>query len=65
MEDVDIKVLLDTSDRLVSDVGMEHRRYLFPQIAWEDRLICIKGPKGTGKTTMMLQRVCRSRGILV
>ncbi len=57
MEDADIKVLLDTSERLVSEVEMEHRRYLFPQIEWDDRLVCIKGPKGTGKTTMMLQRI--------
>lgn len=62
MEDADIKVLLDTSERLVSEVGMEHRRYLFPQIEWDDRLVCIKGPKGTGKTTMMLQRIREAFG---
>ncbi|MBR4616998.1 MAG: ATP-binding protein [Kiritimatiellae bacterium] len=57
MEDVDIKVLLDTSARLVSNVEMSHRRYLCPQIDWDDKLICIKGPKGTGKTTLMLQHI--------
>ena len=62
MEDSDIRVLLDTSDRLISEVEMEHRRYLFPQIGWDDRLICIKGPKGTGKTTMMLQHVRETFG---
>ena len=62
MEDADIKVLLDTSERLVSEVAMEHRRYLFPQIEWDDRLVCIKGPKGTGKTTMMLQRIREAFG---
>ena len=62
MEDSDIKVMLDTSARLVSEVGMEHRRYLFPQMDWDDRLVCIKGPKGTGKTTMMLQRIRETFG---
>ena len=57
MEDADIKVLLDTSERLVSNVAMAHRRYLCPQIDWDDKLICIKGPKGTGKTTLMLQHI--------
>ena len=57
MEDADIKVLLDTSERLVSNVEMAHRRYLCPQIDWNDKLICIKGPKGTGKTTLMLQHM--------
>ena len=57
MEDSDIKVLLDTSERLVSNVEMAHRRYLCPQIDWNDKLICIKGPKGTGKTTLMLQHM--------
>ena len=57
MEDSDIKVLLDTSVRLVSNVEMAHRRYLCPQIDWDDKLICIRGPKGTGKTTLMLQHM--------
>ena len=41
MEDADIKILLDTSERLVSEVGMEHHRYLYPQIDWDDRLVCL------------------------
>ena len=62
MEDADIKILLDTSERLVSEVGMKHRRYLYPQIDWDDRLVCLKGPKGTGKTTMLLQRIREAFG---
>ena len=38
-------------------VKSDFHRELFYKIDWEDRLICIKGPKGTGKTTMMLQRI--------
>lgn len=32
-------------------------RYLFNQINWKDRLIGIKGPRGTGKTTLLLQHI--------
>lgn len=63
MEDVDIKQLLAASDRLVSRVPMERMRYLFPLIDWNDRLICIKGPKGTGKTTLILQHIREKFGI--
>jgi len=32
-------------------------RYLYQKIDWRDSLICIKGPKGTGKTTLILQHI--------
>lgn len=32
-------------------------RYLYEQIDWGDTLIGIKGPKGCGKTTMLLQHI--------
>lgn len=63
MEDVDIKQLLAASDRLVSRVPMERKRYLCPRIDWNDRLICIKGPKGTGKTTLIQQHIRETFGI--
>lgn len=63
MEDVDIKQLLAASDRLISRVPMERKRYLCPRIDWNDRLICIKGPKGTGKTTLIQQHIRETFGI--
>ncbi len=33
------------------------RRYLSVEVDWTDRLIAIKGARGTGKTTMLLQRI--------
>lgn len=62
MEDADTKQLLAASDRLVSRIPMERKRYLFPRIDWNDRLICIKGPKGTGKTTLILQHIREAFG---
>ena len=32
-------------------------RYLYDQINWEDSLIGLKGPKGCGKTTLLLQHI--------
>lgn len=43
------------SDRLISKVGLDFRRSLFHRVNWKDRLIGIKGSRGTGKTTMLLQ----------
>ena len=63
MEDADIRPLLDASDRLVAEITMDFRRYLFPLIDWKDRLICIKGPKGVGKTTLMLQHIREAFGV--
>lgn len=63
MEDADIKQLLAASDRLISRVPMKRKRYLSALIDWNDRLICIKGPKGTGKTTLILQHLREDFGI--
>ncbi|MGI6496962.1 MAG: ATP-binding protein [Kiritimatiellia bacterium] len=41
---------------------MTFRRYLCSRIDWNDRLICIKGPKGTGKTTLILQHIRETFG---
>jgi len=53
----EIEMLIDASDRLVSAVQLDFRRYLSPKIDWGERLLCIKGPKGTGKTTLVLQHI--------
>lgn len=41
----------------VNQTNHSFRRYLFEEIEWEDRLIGIKGSRGVGKTTLMLQRL--------
>lgn len=49
--------LLEKSNLLVSRVETSFKRYLYPQINWKNRLTGIKGPRGTGKTTLLLQRL--------
>lgn len=44
----------------VDEVSTEFTRYLYPHINWDNRLIMIKGPKGVGKTTMILQHIQRN-----
>ena len=62
MEENDIRLLLETSSRLVNEVSLDFRRYLCRQIDWGDRLICIRGPKGCGKTTLILQHIKETFG---
>lgn len=35
-------------------------RYLYNEISWDNRLILIRGPKGSGKTTMIMQHIQRA-----
>lgn len=43
--------------RYVKGVSLTHKRYLYDQINWNARLIGIRGARGTGKTTMLLQYI--------
>jgi predicted AAA+ superfamily ATPase len=47
--------LFQYQDNLLRVVNNTFRRYLHPMINWKQRMIAIKGPRGTGKTTLMLQ----------
>lgn len=43
--------------RLLSSVKTTQKRFLFNQINWQQRFILIKGQRGTGKTTLLLQYI--------
>ncbi len=43
---------------------MQTFRYLYDKINWNDRLIMIKGARGVGKTTMLLQHISSTFGPL-
>jgi hypothetical protein len=47
----------ETSSRLVTATSTEIVRYLYHLVDWNQRLIGILGARGTGKTTLMLQRL--------
>lgn len=42
---------------MVNSVETNTFRYLYGQINWNDRLVMVKGARGVGKTTMLLQRI--------
>ena len=45
--------------RLLAGTDMRFIRYIYDKINWDNRLIVIKGAKGVGKTTMLLQHIKR------
>ena len=57
---MDIQELYANSYRLVSQVSTEHKRYLYGQLPWDTRMLCIRGARGVGKTTMLLQRIAEA-----
>jgi len=42
---------------LLEQTSLDFKRYLYDQINWDNRLIIIKGAKGVGKTTLILQHI--------
>ena len=47
--------LLQIAEKRKDSVQIKFVRYLYHEIAWEQQLILIKGARGTGKTTLLLQ----------
>ena len=52
--------LYKTYGRLLAETDLSFSRYLYDKIDWDNRLIVVKGAKGVGKTTMLLQHILRS-----
>ena len=49
--------LYKTYGRLLAETDLSFTRYLYEKINWANKLIVIKGAKGVGKTTMLLQHI--------
>jgi len=49
--------LFAQSDRQIEQTDLGFKRYLFAKLPWQDRLIGIKGARGVGKTTLLLQKL--------
>ena len=60
MTEQDIAMLSEAMQRRLSKTSLTFHRHLFGKIEWGDRLVCLKGPRGVGKTTMLLQRIKES-----
>ncbi len=47
--------LITQYQSLIRQAFPKFKRFLYNEIHWESRLIGVKGARGTGKTTMLLQ----------
>lgn len=56
----DIMPLVAHYHQKLQSVSMSFTRYLYNRINWDSRLICIKGARGIGKTTLLVQRIRRA-----
>ena len=52
-----METLFRAYNRRLEETQTNYVRYLYSSIEWEERLIGIKGAKGVGKTTMLLQHI--------
>ena len=52
--------LLENYTRLLGEPRPSSFRYLYESINWKNRLIVLKGARGVGKTTMLLQHITRT-----
>ena len=59
----DIAMLKEISDKLIAGTSLDFKRYLYPKIDWRNRFVCIKGAKGTGKTTILRQHMKEEFGL--
>ncbi|MGM9869913.1 MAG: AAA family ATPase [Sodaliphilus sp.] len=57
METLELQPLIDNYHRKIGKIDLRWKRYLYSQINWDARIICIKGARGVGKTTMLLQYI--------
>lgn len=63
MTEGDIRELFEASDSMCEHVPTSFHRYMASKVDWRDRLICIKGASGVGKTTLMLQHMRETFGV--
>lgn len=60
IEKTDIEKVFRISENRVAETSLGFKRYIYGDIDWLSRLICIKGPRGVGKTTLMLQHIAET-----
>lgn len=57
MDSLELQPLFNNYHRKIARIDLRFKRYLYHQINWNARIICIKGARGVGKTTMLLQHI--------
>lgn len=49
--------LFEYSNKLINEANTDFFRYIYNQINWENQMIGLIGPRGVGKTTLVLQYI--------
>jgi uncharacterized protein len=62
MDEMDVQPLYDNYHRKIAKIDLRFKRYLYSHINWAARIISIKGARGVGKTTMLLQHIMENYG---
>ena len=57
MENIEFKTLIDNYHRKIRRIPAKFKRYLYDKINWDARMIGIKGARGVGKTTLLMQHI--------
>lgn len=57
MDTVELQSLFNNYHRKIAKIDLRFKRYLFSEINWKARIIGIKGARGVGKTTLLLQHI--------
>lgn len=57
MEYIEIVPLVNQFNNRISEINLDFKRYLHERINWDSRLIGIKGARGVGKSTLLLQHI--------
>ena len=53
--------LIEHYTRLIANTQLDRKRYLLERIQWGHRLIGLTGPRGVGKTTLLMQHIKEAR----
>lgn len=57
LTEADIYPLVQRCQQRLRNISTRFRRYLYEKINWESRIVGIKGARGVGKTTLLLQHL--------
>ena len=57
MEALELQTLFNNYHRKIAKIDTRFKRYLYSLINWDARIIGIKGARGVGKTTLLLQHI--------
>ena len=59
---IPVERLREVSDRLLDATPTETHRSLYKKIDWRNRMVCLKGARGTGKSTLLRQHLAKDFG---